>query len=138
MHPSISHTLADIDPRLLTEAFRRARARQTNTGIDADSLLSAIIAEARRGTRDLYGLTRAADVAAARAVLDADKAIGSPAARRQFLRGAYDPAAGTVRPVGGSGSHLIAALAHADCLLVVPEDVTSVEPGAEVEVVLLG
>ena len=60
-----SHALADIDPRLLTEAFRRARAREINIGLDPDALLSAIIAEARRGTRDLYGLTRAAEAAAA-------------------------------------------------------------------------
>ncbi|WP_424213311.1 gephyrin-like molybdotransferase Glp [Streptomyces sp. BI20] len=73
-----------------------------------------------------------------RAVLKADAALRSPAARRQFLRGAHDPVSGTVSPVGGSGSHLIAALAHADCLIVVPEDVVSVEPGTEVEVVLLG
>ncbi|MFD9333545.1 gephyrin-like molybdotransferase Glp [Streptomyces sp. NPDC060028] len=73
-----------------------------------------------------------------RAVLDADKALGSPAGRRQFLRGKYDADAGTVSPVGGSGSHLIAALAHADSLMVVPEDVTSVEPGTDLEVVLLG
>ncbi|MBT2479459.1 gephyrin-like molybdotransferase Glp [Streptomyces sp. ISL-94] len=73
-----------------------------------------------------------------RAVLKADKALGSPAGRRQFLRGKYDAASGTVSPVGGSGSHLIAALAHADSLMVVPEDVTSVEPGTELEVVLLG
>ncbi|MFF4103447.1 gephyrin-like molybdotransferase Glp [Streptomyces sp. NPDC001903] len=73
-----------------------------------------------------------------RATLKADKALGSPAGRRQFLRGTYDAVAGTVSPVGGSGSHLIAALAHADSLMVVPEDVTSVEPGAELEVVLLG
>ncbi|MEU6211081.1 gephyrin-like molybdotransferase Glp [Streptomyces sp. NPDC093224] len=73
-----------------------------------------------------------------RAVLKADEALGSPAGRRQFLRGAYDAESGTVSPVGGSGSHLIAALAHADSLMVVPEDVTSVEPGTELEVVLLG
>ncbi|KOU65825.1 gephyrin-like molybdotransferase Glp [Streptomyces virginiae] len=73
-----------------------------------------------------------------RAVLKADKALGSPAGRRQFLRGKYDAETGTVSPVGGSGSHLIAALAHADSLMVVPEDVTSVEPGTELEVVLLG
>ncbi|MFJ5547796.1 gephyrin-like molybdotransferase Glp [Streptomyces sp. NPDC093225] len=91
----------------------------------------------RPAIRTLMGLP---DVSrpSVRAVLKADQALTSPAARRQFLRGAYDPAAGTVSPVGGSGSHLIAALAHADCLLVVPEDVTSVEPGAELEVVLLG
>ena len=66
LQPIISHQLADIDPRLLTEAFRRARERQVNAAMDADSLLSAIIAEARRGTRDLYGLTRAAEAAVTR------------------------------------------------------------------------
>ncbi|MEU2717495.1 gephyrin-like molybdotransferase Glp [Streptomyces sp. NPDC007205] len=71
-----------------------------------------------------------------RATLKADKALHSPQGRRQFLRGAYGD--GQVSPVGGTGSHLIAALARADALIVVPEDVESVEPGAEVEVVLLG
>ncbi|MFF1336627.1 gephyrin-like molybdotransferase Glp [Streptomyces sp. NPDC058290] len=91
----------------------------------------------RPAIRALMGL---ADVnrPSVRAALKADKALGSPAGRRQFLRGAYDAESGTVSPVGGSGSHLIAALAHADSLMVVPEDVTSVEPGAELEVVLLG
>ncbi|MFG2943749.1 molybdotransferase-like divisome protein Glp [Streptomyces adustus] len=89
----------------------------------------------RPAIRTLMGL---ADVhrPTARATLAADKALTSPAGRRQFLRGSH--ADGTVRPVGGSGSHLVAALAHADALIVVPEDVTSVEPGTEVEVVLLG
>ncbi|HET6355262.1 gephyrin-like molybdotransferase Glp [Streptomyces sp.] len=73
-----------------------------------------------------------------RAVLKADKALTSPDGKRQFLRGRYDAESGTVSPVGGSGSHLIAALAHADCLIVVPEADTSVEPGADVEVVLIG
>ncbi|MFI7386037.1 gephyrin-like molybdotransferase Glp [Streptomyces sp. NPDC049813] len=73
-----------------------------------------------------------------RAVLTTDKALTSPEGRRQFLRGTYDAEAGTVAPVGGSGSHLIAALAQADALIVVAEDVTSVEPGTEVEVVPLG
>ncbi|MFE5830169.1 gephyrin-like molybdotransferase Glp [Streptomyces sp. NPDC056488] len=73
-----------------------------------------------------------------RAVLDVDGPLRSPAGRRQFLRGVYDRETGAVTPVGGAGSHLIAALAHADCLLVVPEETESVEPGAELEVVLLG
>ncbi|MFD6878182.1 MULTISPECIES: gephyrin-like molybdotransferase Glp [unclassified Streptomyces] len=73
-----------------------------------------------------------------KAVLTCDKPLGSPAGRRQYLRGKYDAEAGTVSPVGGSGSHLIAALAHADSLMVVPEDVTSVESGTELEVILLG
>ncbi|MFF4032184.1 gephyrin-like molybdotransferase Glp [Streptomyces sviceus] len=71
-----------------------------------------------------------------RATLTAKKALTSPKGRRQFLRGRYDD--GRVSPVGGAGSHLVAALAQADALIVVPEDVESVEPGTEVEVVLLG
>ncbi|MEU2155612.1 gephyrin-like molybdotransferase Glp [Streptomyces sp. NPDC019396] len=73
-----------------------------------------------------------------RAELRADKALFSPAGKRQFLRGAYDAEKGTVTPVGGSGSHLVAALAQADSLIVVPEAVTSLEPGTETEVILLG
>lgn len=73
----------------------------------------------------------------ARASLVTDKALSSPAGKRQFLRGTYDAQAGTVTPVGGSGSHLIAALAQADALIVLPEDVTSAEPGADTEVILL-
>ncbi|MEW2295142.1 gephyrin-like molybdotransferase Glp [Streptomyces sp. NPDC006743] len=89
----------------------------------------------RPAIRTLMGL---ADVhrPTARAKLAADKALTSPRGRRQFLRGTY--ADGEVTPVGGTGSHLIAALAQADALIVVPEDTESVEPGTEVEVVLLG
>lgn len=72
-----------------------------------------------------------------RATLDADGALSSPSGKRQFLRGTYDAEAGTVTPVGGAGSHLIAALAQADALIVLPEDVTSAEPGTETEVILL-
>ncbi|MEU8706000.1 gephyrin-like molybdotransferase Glp [Streptomyces sp. NPDC048565] len=72
-----------------------------------------------------------------RATLNADEALTSPAGRRQFLRGTYDAESGTVTPVGGPGSHLIAALAQADALIVLPEDVTKAEPGTEAEVVLL-
>ncbi|MCQ6555681.1 molybdopterin molybdotransferase MoeA [Streptomyces sp. C10-9-1] len=73
-----------------------------------------------------------------RALLDAEGPLTSPDGKRQFLRGRYDAEAGRVAPVGGAGSHLVAALAHADCLIVVPERTTSVEPGAGVDVVLLG
>ncbi|MER5550253.1 gephyrin-like molybdotransferase Glp [Streptomyces sp. NPDC002793] len=72
-----------------------------------------------------------------RATLSTDEALASPSGKRQFLRGTYDAEAGTVTPVGGPGSHLIAALAQADALIVLPEDVTSAEPGAEAEVILL-
>jgi molybdopterin molybdotransferase len=60
----------------------------------------------------------------------------SPKGKRQFLRGRY--ADGVVTPVGGAGSHLVRALAHANALIIVAEDTTSIAPGAEVDVVLLG
>lgn len=91
----------------------------------------------RPAIRTLMGLPEVKRVCA-HAELVCDTALGSPAGRRQFLRGRYDAEAGRVEPVGGPGSHLIAALAHANALIVIPEDTTSVEPGADVEVVLLG
>ncbi|MFJ7948107.1 gephyrin-like molybdotransferase Glp [Streptomyces sp. NPDC096354] len=72
-----------------------------------------------------------------RATLQTDSTLSSPSGKRQFLRGTYDAEEGTVTPVGGSGSHLIAALAQADALIVLPEDVTSAEPGTVTEVILL-
>ncbi|MGW4896697.1 molybdotransferase-like divisome protein Glp [Kitasatospora sp. NPDC004240] len=65
-------------------------------------------------------------------------ALRSPAGRRQFLRGHHSPADGTVEPVGGAGSHLVGALARANCLIVVDEEATAVAAGSEVTVVLLG
>jgi molybdopterin molybdotransferase len=73
-----------------------------------------------------------------RAVLVAEAALPSPLGRRQFLRGTYDAEAGAVTPVGGVGSHLVAALAHANALIVIPEETASVEPGTEVDVVPMG
>jgi molybdopterin molybdotransferase len=61
--------------------------------------------------------------------------LRSPAGRRQFLRGRYE--GGRVSQVGGPGSHLVAHLARANCLVVVPEDVTELPAGAEVDVVLI-
>ena len=72
------------------------------------------------------------------AELRAERPLTSPAGRRQFLRGTYDAKKGVVTPVGGAGSHLVAALAHADALIVVPEDTVSVAPGSAVETILLG
>jgi molybdopterin molybdotransferase len=61
----------------------------------------------------------------------------SPLGRRQYLRGRYDRASGAVTPVGGAQSHLVGALAKADALIVVPEDVTALDAGSEVDVVVL-
>ncbi|MGK5627111.1 molybdotransferase-like divisome protein Glp [Streptomyces sp. URMC 123] len=78
-----------------------------------------------------------------RARLTGERPLTSPEGRRQFLRGSYTPPGpgaevGSVSPVGGAGSHLVAALARADALIVVPEATTEVAPGDEVEVVALG
>ncbi|WP_441250635.1 molybdotransferase-like divisome protein Glp [Kitasatospora sp. McL0602] len=64
-------------------------------------------------------------------------ALRSPAGRRQFLRGWYSSSDGEVTPIGGEGSHLVGALAKANCLIVVPEDETDVAADSTVDVVLL-
>ncbi len=61
--------------------------------------------------------------------------LRSPPGRRQFLRGYVD--GGEVSQVGGPGSHLVAHLARANCLVAVPEDVTELDAGALVDVVLI-
>jgi molybdopterin molybdotransferase len=55
------------------------------------------------------------------------------------VRGAYEVDRGGpfVSPVGGHGSHLIGDLAGSNALIVVPEDVTSVTAGEQVQVTLL-
>ena len=65
--------------------------------------------------------------------------ISSPEGRRQFVRGSYEVDRGGpfVSPVGGHGSHLIGDLAGSNALIVVPEDVTSVTAGEQVQVRLL-
>ncbi|MDN5750996.1 MAG: molybdopterin molybdenumtransferase MoeA, partial [Pseudonocardia sp.] len=61
----------------------------------------------------------------------------SPSGRRQFRRGVLDAVRGTVSEVGSPASHLLAAMARAECLVVVPEDVTALDEGSPVEVWLL-
>ncbi|MET0447694.1 MAG: gephyrin-like molybdotransferase Glp [Aeromicrobium sp.] len=55
----------------------------------------------------------------------------SVAGKRQFLRGRRDGDA--VRVSSGPGSHLVAGLAAAEVLIVVPEDVTAIAAGQHVE-----
>jgi len=68
-------------------------------------------------------------------------ALSSPPGKRQFLRASYDVSGSKVNtpvtPVGGPGSHLIGDLAAANALIVVPEDVTSLMAGAEVQILRL-
>lgn len=57
---------------------------------------------------------------------------GSPPGKRQFVRARLERRAdgsALVTPVGGQGSHLVADLAEATCLAVVPEEVTKVSTG---------
>jgi molybdopterin molybdotransferase len=64
----------------------------------------------------------------------------SPQGKRQFVRAVlqrHRDRVASVRPVGAQGSHLVADLAEATCLAVVPEAVTRVEPGEELECLLL-
>ena len=81
--------------------------------------------------RELAGL--AARVVETRVL---DSAVRSIARRRQFLRGRR-VGRGGVTPVGGPSSHLVAALAASDVLIVIPEDVTEVAAGDSVETWLL-
>jgi molybdopterin molybdotransferase len=63
--------------------------------------------------------------------------VRSPEDKRSYLRGVFDPAAGTVTPLTGQGSHQLGALALANVLIVVPEPVTSLEAGETADVMSL-
>lgn len=64
-------------------------------------------------------------------------ALTSPVGRRQFRRGSLDAVDGTVGEIGSPASHMLASLARADCLFVVPEAAERVDVGDEVDVWLL-
>jgi molybdopterin molybdotransferase len=61
-----------------------------------------------------------------------EEPVASVAGKRQFLRGRALPD-GRVETLGGPSSHLVAALAAADVLLDIPDDVTELPAGATVE-----
>ncbi len=64
--------------------------------------------------------------------------LTSPDGRRQFVRVdlANEPGGYVATPVGGVGSHLVGALARANALAVVPEHVTRLDAGDEIEVMV--
>jgi molybdopterin molybdotransferase len=66
-------------------------------------------------------------------------AVTSPRGLRHFLRGAvsYGEGGYSVSPAEGQGSHQIFSLSSSNCLIVVGEDVTSLDAGAPVEVMML-
>jgi len=65
--------------------------------------------------------------------------LSSPSGRQQMVRASYDVDQGGpfVSPVGGHGSHLIGDLAHANALIVVPPETTSLQAGEMVRVLKL-
>ncbi len=65
--------------------------------------------------------------------------FSSPRGRKQYVRGRFEVSArgALVSPVGGHGSHLIGSLAQSNCVIVVPEQVSSVETGSTVDVGVL-
>ena len=56
--------------------------------------------------------------------------LTSPAGKRQFRRGVFDAAAGTVVSHGPPASHHLRWLASANCLLDIPADVTEIPAGS--------
>ena len=58
--------------------------------------------------------------------------LGSVGGKRQFLRGRVTEG-DRVETVSGAGSHLVVGLAASNVLIIVPEDVTSLSAGDEVE-----
>jgi len=59
--------------------------------------------------------------------------LTSPKGKRQFRRGVYDAAAGTVTTYGPPASHHLRWLASANCLLEIAEDVTEMSAGEQVQ-----
>jgi molybdopterin molybdotransferase len=65
--------------------------------------------------------------------------VQSPSGKRQFLRGDLGVEEGryVAKQVGGPGSHLLAGLASANSLIMVPEETTHLSAGDAVTVVML-
>jgi molybdopterin molybdotransferase len=82
-------------------------------------------------------LSQVAGAPSPRPVLRARLAEGltSPQGKHQVRRGTVVD--GVVRMEGGAGSHLVHALARANALVQIPEDVTELAEGDEVEVWML-
>lgn len=66
------------------------------------------------------------------------ESLESPAGKRQFRRGLFDPATAEVMSVGPFGSHFLRSLADANCLIDIEPAVTDLAAGDRVDVWLLG
>ena len=60
--------------------------------------------------------------------------LAAPAGKRQFRRGVFDDAAGTVVTHGPPGSHHLGSLASANCLLDIPAEITEIPAGSAVQI----
>ena len=148
------------DYDVVKEALPAARHRVVRRGRDAAGQAAGLRRRRRGPDPDLHAAGQPGlvvhllrDVRAARdpqddgpdAVLPAEHAgpahprplvaRRAAAVRARHLRGR--PRRPDVSPVGGHGSHLIGDLAASNALIVVPEDVTSVAAGEQVQVLLL-
>jgi len=63
--------------------------------------------------------------------------VRSPEGRRSYLRGVLDRARQAVVPFTGQSSHQLGALARANALIIVPEQITRLEAGTGVDVMCL-
>ena len=60
--------------------------------------------------------------------------LTSPRGKRQFRRGIFDAAAGTVASSGPPGSHHVRWLASANCLLDIPADAAEIPAGSQLQI----
>jgi molybdopterin molybdotransferase len=63
--------------------------------------------------------------------------VRSPEHRRSFLRGILEAETGQITPVSGQASHQLASLAKANALIIIPEPLTEVPAGTDVDVLVL-
>lgn len=63
--------------------------------------------------------------------------LTAPEGKRQYRRARFEHTDSTVAPHGGPGSHLLSAMANANCLLEIPEDITELARGSTVAVMML-
>jgi molybdopterin molybdotransferase len=63
--------------------------------------------------------------------------LKAPPGRRAYLRGVLDAAGEAVAPLGHQGSHQLATLGRANALIIVPEQVTVMAEGDQVDVMSL-
>lgn len=121
----------------MPQGFGRVGPRQTPAFLLPGNPVSAFVSFhlfVRPALNTLRGLP-AGQLPTVRAALTSP--ARSPEGKRSFLRGVLDPPAGAVTPLTGQGSHQLGALARANALIVVPEDVTRMEQGETVTVLSL-